>query len=896
MFTPNVIIYRTGIESLLAIFIRSIDGQHQFYTIRGEWVVRNESFSKFAVPQFVHPHELNDILPFLPSSQVAKDKLDLLQPMDTAAPRGAGAKVIEKMTVFYRAADNVFRNYADRLNRVYEIIAPSKLTAGRTQQDLREIAMKVLQKKDAADLTQAMMLAVHRVLMQTQNVKYDSMNYRQNPVYEIFPQESLEYISQVREWVREFQEAVIEDATEPFNIGIAPKKAKCSQNPIATLVKKARIAIEQSRHTRSLSASGNLGPSSVKVVPVEPRMQVYRETWGKTFDENERIIIHYLYSWTTSRTINKYTNFDSVGPMILRAVGMYDGFDLTEVIGYTFLQELGILSPWENRTAYSIRNMTLPDHDEGYERVTQLSAKARTFLEHFVPQDSMKALRKDWGDLPVFCIDSAETLERDDGVSVQPIDDDPSLFWVHIHVANPSAFVTPESPVAKYAAQLSESVYFPERKYPMLHPPFTEKYLSLDRNRPCITFSAKVSTDGTVLERQISHGTVHNVLYVTPETVGRGLGISDESETTSLLTVGGTLPSAPRDHRDEADQELSESHVSMLRRLLELGVAIRRKRVEAGAPDFYLSARIKATYPQVYLSKTVAAAPKVRDTRIQTYEGDPIISLQSYTEGYSLVAKMVSDLMVLAGEIGATWCKDRNIPVPYRGIMRNPEPASSPEKFKKEVIDPKVAKYGHADQSSLIRYMSYLGQTAASATPLEHHALGLPAYCKTTSPLRRHVDMYTHWQIEAAIRHEAETGTSLIGSTDDTYLPFSRSQVEEYASTTRHRERKISVAKTCSSRHWITQALFRAFYFKEAPLPDTFEVQAMFSSKNYQQGWMIDWNVKVDIVTTVPAVVAQGGVQPGDVWEARIQSISTYYRIAKVEPIRLIERELQEDT
>lgn len=893
-------VFRAASEPVLAVFVRNVADQCQFYTIRGEWVHRDPGGARWAVSRFVNPDDLNEILPYLPAEEVAEEKMNRLQPVDVHAPRDAGAKVIDQMLLFHQTADAVFREHADRINRLYEIIAPSEAFAGRTYMSLKDIATKVLMKEDPSELTQPMMWTIHRAIAQNQNLIWDQMNYRQNPIYEIYPQQGLKYISQVREWVREYQEGIIQDSTNESmsSIDATLMAATRSLNPLATFVKKARAAIQQSRQTRPLSKSGFIGPSSTKIAIDENLGMPYREILMQEFDDKERIIIHYLDVWATSSYVNAYTNLASVGPMILRAVGMYEDFELDESTGFTLLQELGVVTPWENRTVYKLRNLKLPGHDSGSGEASSLLRDCRKEVKVFEPKDSMEGLRKDWGDMPVFCIDSADTLERDDGVSLELVDNDLSAYWVHVHVANPSAFIIPDSAMAKYAASIGESVYFPERKYPMLNPKVTRDQLSLANDRPCITFSAKISVDGDILEKKVSPGIVRNVYYLTPRMVGQGLGLTETNEaleTVSILTVGGQMPSQPIDDVDQTGKALSDpGHIEILHKLLELGEAARHKRAQAGAPEFYSSARIATTYPIVYLAKYAAGKYfKIEDRNVRQFEGDPIITLQRTTEAYGLVAKMVADLMIIAGDVGASWCSERNIPIPYRGILRNPEPASPPEVFKREILDPKIAKYGHAEQNDLLRYMRLVGQPQVSDRPLHHHALGLPAYCKATSPLRRHIDLYTHWQIEAALRHEAATGTSLIGSTDDSYLPFSRAQVEEFAGGTIHREKRITLAKTSSTRHWICQALFRAFYFQEAALPETFEVTGVHgrARNGHHPGWLSTWNVKVQVREDSAAVMKEGGWRVGDVWEARLIGVDPYHKNIDMEPIRLIERE-----
>lgn len=846
------------------------------------------------------PNDLDEILPYLPAEEVTEEKIDRLHPVDVHAPRGAGAKVIEQMSLFHRATDAVFRQHAERINRLYEIIAPSEEFADRINMSLKDIAMKVLMKEDPSELTQPMLWAIHRAIAQSQNIISDQMNYRQNPIYEIYPRQGLKYIEQVRDWVREYQEEITQEKTNEsmFSLDPALIESTRSPNPIATLVQKARVAIGQSRQTRPLSKSGFIGPSSIKIDVKENKGKPYRELKKQDFDDNEKVIIHYLDVWATSAYVNRYTNLESLGPMILRAIGMYEGFELGKSRGFTLLQELGVITPWEDRTVYKLRNLKLPGHDDGFGEASRMLVDASIETQNFEPKDSMEGLRKDWGNMPVFCIDSSETLEHDDGVSLELVESDPSVYWVHIHVANPSAFINPNSASARYAASLAESVYFPERKYPMLDPKVTRDRLGLANDRPCITFSARMSADGDMLEKKITPGIVRNIHYYTPQTVGQGLGltpIDEESHSMSILTVGGHMPDQPVDKLKPTSKAVIDTeHIEVLRTLLKLGDAAYQKRVQAGVPDFLTSASSEETHPRVWLGKDEGGKySQFQNRNVRRFEGDPIISLQTSTEFHGLVAKMVSNLMVIAGDVGGSWCSERNIPIPYRGVLRNPEPASSPEVFKREYLDPKIAKYGCAELVDLRRYMRLVGHTQVSDRPLYHFTLGLPAYCKATSPLRRYIDLYAHWQMEAAIRHEAATGTSLVGgsSTDDSYLPFSRAQVREFVETAMLRERKIKLAQSSSSRHWICQALFRALHFHEAALPETCEARVTHGRilDGLHMGWWDLWNAKVRLMSSA-AVSKEGGFRIGDVWETRLESVDPYDLQILMEPIRLLER------
>ena len=886
-----------GSEPLLAIFVRNIVGQQlQFYTMRGEWVNRRKTYIRFAVPGFVHPAELGDILPYLPEEEIGGNRLNTLQPLEANAPRDAGAELIRKVSMFQQAADSVFRRNADRLNRMYELIAPINEGGGPCQKGLREIAMIVLQKKDPAQLTQAMLCAVHRALIPLQNIVWVHSYDLRNPIFEIHSERTMREITQVRDWVREYQEGITEDVTESSPADSDSTLAKHLQNPIHSFVQKARAAIAQSRLARPLSASGAVGPSLVKVEPVPPASRAYREIPGQFFNDKEKAIIRYFDAWVASRYINLFTNLASMGPMILRATGMYNNLPFSREIGYTFLQELGIVTPWEDRSCYKLAGMRLPGHGLVSEETTQLQRKAQEWAEKLLSdnprdsvyklKDSMATLRRDWDNLPVFCIDSAETLERDDGLSLQPVEGSLTEYWVHIHVANPSAFITQDSPIGRYAAQLSQSVYLPEHRYPMLPPSLTDGHFSLANGRPCLTFSARMSSEGDILESAISSGIVRSVYYLTPHMVAQALGldVSEESESISLLSVGGELPAYRRAHEKKTGDILEDRHVSMLRKLSELSQAAYQKRISRTGLDFSSWRPATVMRPQVFLGEMRGKPFQVNDKRIRRYEGDPIISLEVTSRGTTLVNDVVAELMITAGRVAATWCMDRNIPIPYRGIERDPEPRIQPEEFKKSLVD-------SSPESGFVEYVRLLGQAGASASPLEHVALGVSAYCKATSPLRRYVDLYTHWQIEAALRYEAKAGTSLLGSRDNSYLPFSWNEVDDCANASVYREMRIRQLTAYSDNHWVTQALFRAFYFKQAPLPETFIVEVKFIAPGHQ-GFKVymQWLMRNVFMEEKDVTGQEVDCQEGDLWETRIKSILPYFDRILVEPIRLVKR------
>jgi hypothetical protein len=181
-----------------------------------------------------------------------------------------------------------------------------------------------------------------------------------------------------------------------------------------------------------------------------------------------------------------------------------------------------------------------------------------------------------------------------------------------------------------------------------------------------------------------------------------------------------------------------------------------------------------------------------------------------------------------------------------------------------------------------------------------HPSLGVPQYMKATSPLRRYCDMVAHWQIEAALRYEDSTGTSLVTSEIDRpttgILPFSQATVEAMISRLVDRERNMRAAERDSSSHWTAQFWHRALYHNEFEVPQVFRVRVLRSSfDRVSSGTMV--NVK-DLATSQlffmlrdPEVHGEtDGIRISDIWDCKMSGVGLGEDRVFLKPLRLVER------
>lgn len=102
---------------------------------------------------------------------------------------------------------------------------------------------------------------------------------------------------------------------------------------------------------------------------------------------------------------------------------------------------------------------------------------------------------------------------------------------------------------------------------------------------------------------------------------------------------------------------------------------------------------------------------------------------------------LVADAMLMAGEAVATYCYKNNIPIPYV-IQPAPDNPQYP-----------------TDLAGMWAYRRQLKPSRLSTEPSNHAGLGLAAYTRVTSPLRRYSDLLVHQQLRAHL-----AGNELINS------------------------------------------------------------------------------------------------------------------------------------
>jgi hypothetical protein len=795
----------------LAIFIRDFDRQAQFYTMSGRWIHRSENAPKFYVPNFVEAHELDDILPYLPGKDVPVELEDRLHTFEQVLPRNIGQPLTQKMSDFWARADAAYQKAAARFDNAHRIMAHAHRYTYAT---LEEIAEKVLSgfisKVDNGKFSHDVLYALHRSFLRDEiGFRIQSAgSMRSWGEYEINSISEVNSINQVTESVRTYRE---------YRVQGSPA---LKDHPLVKFVNGARRRIDASRQNREFTPYGVIGPySGEKQGDGHFRYGHPQEAWKMV----DAPFLRFLESWACLGSFPNHSSLNGIGSTILRAINRYGDMPLSKKTAWTALQEMGAIPPWENRAHYELRlphtgrrlsgglyseklyiEQTQPDLDLKVQKLKSLGYR----------MDTLEQLRKDWGDLPVYCVDDASANELDDGISVE-YTEDPDVFWIHVHTADPAAHIDPHGRVSVEAELLTESIYTPERIINMLPRSFVRDHLSLASGRPCLTFSARMNFSGEVLESKISAGIVRNMVYMTHEIM---------KEVTTGLNQPKKIVYAVGSDVSEATptRDMLESHqiLGTHKRDLEILEKIRRARFKLLGEK---GGRF-ATAPKPTVSVSFGDAPWKIPTFKDSlqYHGDTTIRLVTEEQATSHLnvaheLDIVACFMLVASEVAARWCHARDIPVPYRVTPSNPN--KDPLEYFHKVYKPARDALGIAPAEIQMEYNRLLPAVHPSTTPGPHVPLGMDMMVRCTSPLRRFSDLLTHWQIEAALLEEDRLGRSLVGDPRQDYLPFSKSQVDALLPRLALREKVITKAKHHADRACILQLIVRAWHFKEAQMP-----------------------------------------------------------------------------
>ena len=344
--------------------------------------------------------------------------------------------------------------------------------------------------------------------------------------------------------------------------------------------------------------------------------------------------------------------------------------------------------------------------------------------------------RMDLRALPIFTIDSAETKDIDDAISLTRTSD--GGFELGVHIADVSNYVKPGTELDNEAFSRATSVYYADQVVPMLPKALSNGICSLNENELRLAFSCLMRLD--------KEGDLTDYRFVKSIIRSRVKGVY--SEINALLA--GT-----------ADAEIKAKYADVIDQLpamKELYGHRARLRKERGCMDI-----------------------ESGEVKLILDENGRCIDVKKRTSGES--ESMIEEFMLLANQCAAHFARVKQIPFVYR-VHEEPnaeklerlhallQACGINDHFAKDVPTPKELSailegvrgtpYEQIINTGILRCMS---KALYEEKPKGHYGLVLKDYAHFTSPIRRYPDLAIH-RIMTDMLKGAEKETMILRYTD----------------------------------------------------------------------------------------------------------------------------------
>ena len=321
--------------------------------------------------------------------------------------------------------------------------------------------------------------------------------------------------------------------------------------------------------------------------------------------------------------------------------------------------------------------------------------------------------REDLRDMPIFTIDSAESKDLDDAVSVSRTE---KGYLLGVHIADVSHYVKGNSELDKEAMRRGTSIYYADKVIPMLPEELSNGICSLNPGEDRLTMSAftELSAEGEILGFRFCKSVIRSrVKGVYSEINAILAGTADSAVTGKYSCVADELP--------------------LMNELADVLIAKKQRR---HAPEL-----------------------ETTESRLIIDENGVCCDVQPRERGKS--ERIIEEFMLTANECAAKLAKEKNVPFVYRVHEAPPEEKTAAlcEALRKAGIEyPHFQEFKPAHASEILKNARESGAFEAvnmmvlrsmakakySEEPLGHFGLVLEDYAHFTSPIRRYPDLAIH--------------------------------------------------------------------------------------------------------------------------------------------------------
>lgn len=320
--------------------------------------------------------------------------------------------------------------------------------------------------------------------------------------------------------------------------------------------------------------------------------------------------------------------------------------------------------------------------------------------------------REDFRNQKIFTIDSAESKDLDDAVSVQRTENG---YILGVHIADVSHYVKGNSAIDKEALNRGTSIYYADKVIPMLPKELSNGICSLNPDENRLTLSAIINLDKS--------GDIVSYRFCKSVIRSRVKGIYSEINRILDGTADEYIKEKYRDLNDE---------IFLMNELAD--ILIKRKKNRHA--------------PQI---ETV-------ESKLITDEDGKCIDVKPRSRGKSEC--IIEEFMLVANEASANFARVREVPFVYR--IHEMPPEEKIERLKSVLLQFNInvpfseVKPVHIEQiletakgtdvyeAINLMVLRSMSKARYFEEPLGHFGLALEDYSHFTSPIRRYPDLAIH--------------------------------------------------------------------------------------------------------------------------------------------------------
>lgn len=320
--------------------------------------------------------------------------------------------------------------------------------------------------------------------------------------------------------------------------------------------------------------------------------------------------------------------------------------------------------------------------------------------------------REDFRNQKIFTIDSAESKDLDDAVSVEKTENG---YILGVHIADVSHYVKGNSSMDKEALNRGTSIYYADKVIPMLPKELSNGICSLNPDENRLTLSAIINLD--------KNGDIVSYRFCKSVIRSRVKGVYSEINRILDGTADEYIKEKYKDLNDE---------IFLMNELAD--ILIKRKKNRHA--------------PQI---ETV-------ESKIITDENGKCIDVKPRSRGKSEC--IIEEFMLVANETASNLARTKGVPFVYR-IHEEP-PEEKIERLKKVLLQFNInvpfsevkpvhieqilesARGTDAYEAINLMVLRSMSKAKYSEEPVGHFGLALEDYSHFTSPIRRYPDLAIH--------------------------------------------------------------------------------------------------------------------------------------------------------